>query len=258
MTRLFSTLALLLLAVAASNASLLRPSEVHLVIGVDDWLDSAPWKVGAESRSCGQNASMVAEVDASAPRKVGATFGIPTNYSIPYGNNQFGSVDGSYIMVPICFGHPYRLMYVRDGLGLLREVISENDPPKAMLFEETFTALRIAPNANYTGLYKGPVKAGDILAAGIYTITQKPLIPIGKPTVIEIYMQSAVPGSSTGPVVNENFKVYSPQYGSGIAVIQIITGDEVNSKGQRHYHVRNNFFFPAPEGISTIPPVTTK
>jgi len=257
MSRLHALLALLLLAGAAS-ASLLRPNTVHLRIGVDDWLKEDPWKVGiaGATQASGYNASLITAIDRLSKTQISATYGISSNYTTPAGDGKFISADGRYILVPIGFGSPYRLMFVRDGLGLLREPVSEIDPPKAALFENTFSAMSIPAGANYTGIYKGPIRAGDILAVGLYTITQKPLTPIGKPTVIEIYMQSAVPGFTTSPITNENFKVWSPQYGPGIAVIQIVVGDTPNAKGERHYLVSNNFYFPAPDGISAIPPVT--
>lgn len=245
----------------SATLNLFQPAQVHIRIGMDNWVKVVPYKFGqtAALATTGRDPSTIPALFTNSTTKLKEAFGIDMSTFTPIGDGMYLSPDFRYTAVPIGFGDPYRLLFVRDGLGILRDVVSANDPPKVALYEYTLNLNNpstIPAGTNYTGLYKGPVRAGDILANGIYTITQKPLLSFQKPVVVEMYMLSAIPGTSIGGIVMEHFRIWSPQYGSGIAAIQIITGDQVNEKGEFHVFIQNNFYFPAPDGVTAIPPMT--
>lgn len=254
--RLIGLLVLLLGTVGFACAS--SQQRVHIRLGIDDWLSAAPFAFGkaAATNASGLSATKIAAVEAGAIVKLKDAFGIDGSTFIPFGNGISGSSDGRYTIVPIGVGKPYRVLAAVGAWGWFKNLFTSSKEPTATLYELTIsnTPAVIPIGTNYTGIYKGTVKGGDILAAGLYTITVESIIPFVKPTIIEMYMVSAVPGYTVGSITTENFRIWSPQYGSGIAHIQVIVGDVINAKGQFHVFIQNNFYFPAPDGVSTVPP----
>ena len=253
---------LLLFFSAACLATLsTTPKSAWIHMGSDDYLAVAPFEYGdaALLRNTGLKASDAAALRARTRRQINNKFG--QNFTIEKADGYAESADGSYILEPISVRHPYRVFALRDGWGLLREIFTEKDRPTTALGEYTTKAAtgRFVANKNYTGAYKGPMGEKDIIAAGTYFITQPPLFGIGKPTVIEIRMLSLTPGmtlregsTATRQIIVEHFALDSPQYGKGIAILQIIIDYTEAAMGlgkPPKYFMSNNFHFPAPSGV---------
>lgn len=250
---LFSLLCLLLL-----GASYAQQANVHLRFGIDDWISESPFMFGDTAAKAATNYTDadIAPIKQRAVALLKEAFGIDVSAYAPYGDGMSG--DGRYTVVPIGVGQPYRMQAYAGAIsGQLNGKFSSSKVQSVKLYELTLNnnPQLIPAGANYTGLYKGPIRAGDILAAGLYRLTLAPSASAANPTVLDFYMVSAIPGITVGGITNENFRIYSREFGSGIAEIQIISGNEIDASGKFHVFIQNNFYFPAPTGITAIPPL---